>query len=422
MLFDKAMRMGIGFLVTVWITRYLGPEQFGLFSYAVAFVSLFAAVANLGLYGIVVRDFVRSPGERDAILGTALFLKTVAGLVAFALAVGAIALLRPGDQQMLLLVTIAAAGLIFQAGEAFDFWFQSQLRSRITVLGNLPGFVIITAVKVGLILWGAPLEAFAWAAVVETLLGAIGLAAAYHVTAGGLGSLRVRGGWVKSLLRDSWPLVFGGLMLMVFSRIDQVMLGQMLGGRAVGVYAAAVKVAEFWYFVPLFTLNSLLPTIVEARAGSSEEYQRRLQQMTDAIAVIAYCFMVPLAVAAGPIATLLYGEAYAGAGPILGIYVLSSVFVMMGHVREYWVAAENIAMFSLVATAVGAVLNVALNLVLIPAFGAVGAAWATLAAIVVSGYLINACHSRTRMIFVIQSRALLLRDLFRLLRGGEARG
>lgn len=418
MFFDKIIRMGTGFLITVWMSRYLGPAQFGLFSYAVAFVALFAAIANLGLYGIVVRDFVRYPEEQDRLIGTALFLKFTGGLCCVGLSLAVIALLRPGDRLMLLLVGISAAGMVFQAGETFDFWFQSQLRSRMSVLGNLPGFFLITVVKVALLLTAAPLVAFAWAALGEMALSCLGLLAAYHVATKRLGRLRVSGRWARSLLRDSWPLVFGGVMLMVFSRIDQVMLGQMLGDRAVGLYSAAVKLAEFWYFVPLFALNSLFPTIVAARESGEAAYFGRLQQVADALAGIAYLFVLPLALLASPLVTLLYGKAYAAAGPVLAVYVVSSVFIIMGHVREYWVASENIATFSLVATTVGATVNVVLNLVLIPALGPIGAAWATLLSIIVSGYLINLVHPRTRRIFRIQTRAILLRDAFGLLRSG----
>lgn len=409
---DKVFRMGVGFIVAVWVTRYLGPERFGLLSYAVAFVSLFAAIANLGLYGIVVRDIVRYPEERDTIIGTALFLKCIGGILCLVFAVVIILLVRRGDDQVHWLVGIIAAGMIFQSFDVFDFWFQSQLQSKYTSFANIPGFIIMTTFRVVLIMSGATLVMFAWAAFLDLVLAGAGLLTAYHLTTRRIGRLRVRKKWAGSLLSDSWPVIFAGLMLMVYSRIDQVMIGQMLDEKSVGLYAAAVKLAEFWYFFPALILNSILPSIVAAKEAGKEIYDRRLQQLFDLMALISYVFVLPLVFFSHKIMVFIYGGAYAEAAPILTVYVISGIFVFIGYAREYWVTVENITRFSMYSTAVGAVINVALNLVLIPVYGNLGAAYATLASLAMAGYLVNAFHGRTRAIFRLQSRALLLVSVF----------
>lgn len=412
MFFDKVFRMGVGFLVTVWVTRYLGPEQFGQLSYAMAFVSLFAAIANLGLYGIVVRDIVRYPEAREEIIGTALFMKCIGGLLCLLLAIVAILLVRRGDSQVHWLVGIIAAGMIFQAFDVFDFWFQSQLQSKYTSFANIPGFVTMTIVRIILILSGAPLVAFAWAVLFDFLLAGAGLLSAYHLVTRRLGCLRVNGKWARRLLSDSWPVIFAGLMLMVYSRIDQVMIGQMLDEKSVGLYAAAAKLAELWYFFPTLILNSMLGMIVAAKEEGEKIYYRRLQQVFDLMAIVSYLFILPLAFFSGKIMAFMYGDAYAPAAPVLTVYVVSGVFVILGHTREYWVTVENITRFSMYSTAVGAVINVTLNLILIPVYGNVGAAYATLVSLVMACYLVNACHGKTRRIFGLQTRALFLASLF----------
>lgn len=422
MFFDKVMRMGINFLLIVWITRHLGPDQFGRLSYAIAFVSLFAAVANLGLYGIVVRDIVRYPESREKIIGTTLGLKCVGGCFCLLLAVGLIMAVRPGDSTVQLLVAIIAAGTIFQALDVFDFWFQSQLQSKFVSIANIPGFLVMAGVKVALILGNAPLAAFAWATCFDFVLAGIGLATAYHLTTRRLGKLRFSGTWAKSLLSDSWPAMFAGLMLMVYSRIDQVMIGQMMDDASVGLYAAAAKLAEFWYFFPTLMLNSILPSIVAAKQEGEDVYSRRIQQVLDLMVVVSYLFMVPLALFSRQIMELMYGGGYVAAAPVLSIYVLSGVFVFIGHAREYWVTVENITRFSMYSTAVGAAINVVLNYLLIPRYGSVGAAWATLVSLLMASYLVNAFHGRTRGVFVRQTRALLLLSLWGRLKGRTVAG
>ena len=409
---DKALRMGVGFFVTVWITRYLGPEKYGLLSYACAFVGLFTAVANLGLYGIVVREIVRYPESTDEILGTALFLKLSGGLCALFLSMGTILFIRPGELLTFCLVGITATGLIFQSLDVFDFWFQSKLLSKRTVFANIPCFVLITIAKIVLILMNAPLIAFAWAGALEVLVGSIGLMVAYQSVTKRIGSLTVSVKRAKSLLHDCWPLIFAGLMLMVYNRIDQVMIGQMLGNRSVGIYSVAVKLSEFWYVFPSLVLNSVLPTIIEAKKSGEAFYYRRLQKVFDLMAIISLVFVLPLLLFSNQLIVLLYGQAYADAGAVLSVYVLSGIFVFIGHVRESWITVENITRFSLYSTATGAIVNIALNYLLIPRYGNLGAAYATLIALFSASYFINLLHSKTRPIFIMQTKSLFLVSQF----------
>jgi polysaccharide transporter, PST family len=405
---DKMLRMGVGFFVTVWITRYLGPEKYGLLSYASAFAGLFTAIANLGLYGIVVRDVVRYPDSTDEILGTAFFLKLVGGGCALVLSLGIIFFLRPGDSLTHWLVGITATGFIFQSFEVFDFWFQSQLLSKRTILANIPGFFIITIAKIVLIAVKAPLIAFAWAGAFEILLGSIGLLVAYQFVTKSARLLRVSVKWIKKLLKDSWPLIFAGLMLMVYNRIDQVMIGQMLDDRSVGLYSAAVKLSEFWYVFPYLLAQSMFPAVVEAKNGGESFYYERLQKILDLMAILSYLFILPLFLLSRHIVVWVYGISFHDSGGILAVYVLAGIFVMMGQIRENWVTVENFTRFSLYASVVGAGVNITLNLVFIPKFGAIGAAYATLLSLFVSWYFINILHNTTRKIFFMQTKAMFL--------------
>jgi len=416
---DKLLRMGVGFFVTVWITRYLGPEKYGLLSYAAAFVGLFTAIANLGLYGIVLRDVVRCPESTDEILGTAFILKFTGGIIALILSVGIICFLRPKDMLTLWLVAISATGLIFQSFEVFDFWFQSRLLSKRTVFANIPGFLLITIAKIIMILVHAPLTAFAWAGALEILFGGVGLLTAYQLVTKRACFLRFSTTWARRLFKDCWPLILSGLMMMVYNRIDQVMLGQMLGNHSVGIYSVAVKLAELWYIFPLMALNSMFPAILEAKkSGDAEFYLIRVQKVMNLMAVIAYLFIVPLSLFSKTIINLLYGSAYAESGPILAVYVLAGIFYLLGYTREYWVTTENLTRFCMYSTGLGAILNVILNIYLIPAYGAIGAAYATLISIIFGGYLINALFRETRPIFFIQSNSLFL--LFAFAKGGKS--
>src|SRR5829696_232507 len=265
LLFERVLRMGVGFFVAVWIARYLGPEQFGLFSYAIAFVTLFSSIAMLGLDQIVVRDIVREKPNSDEILGTAFAMRLTAGVVVLLLTVGIVSLLRPGDELVHWLVAIIAAGMVFQPFDTIDVWFQSQVKSKYTVCAKSIAFLIASFIKIILVVVGAPLIAFAWVYLAEIFLGASGLVIAYQLYGHHLKKWRVHLARVWGLLSQGWPLIISGLAVIVYMRIDVVMLGELADSDAVGIYSVAVRLSEVWYFIPIAIVSSVLPSLIQAK-------------------------------------------------------------------------------------------------------------------------------------------------------------
>jgi PST family polysaccharide transporter len=190
------------------------------------------------------------------------------------------------------------------------------------------------------------------------------------------------------------------------------MLRQMAGPAAVGVYAAAAKLSEVWYFLPMALASSLLPALLRARATDAETYRRRLQEYYDVSAACAYALSVPIALAASWIVRLAYGEAFAAAGPILAVHIWSSIFVFIGVARGQWLVNEGLQGFYLAATIAGAVANILLNLLLIPRWAGLGAAWATVVSYALAAWVSSYFHSGVREAAGMQTRALLI-----LLRG-----
>ena len=237
--FDKILRMGVGLIVGVWVARYLGPEQFGLFNFATAFVGMFGVIAGLGLQGVVVRDLVREPYSKEEILGSAVALQMVGGLVAYGLTLCAIFWLRPDDALAKTIVAILGSMMLFKASEVAVCWFESQVLSKFTVWVQNGTFLVFASIKVLLVLKGAPLIAFVWVTMAEG--GAVALMMLVVLGACGprMRHLQVKVSRAKSLFADSWPLLLSGITVMIYMRIDQVMLGQMVGDEAVGIYSSA---------------------------------------------------------------------------------------------------------------------------------------------------------------------------------------
>jgi O-antigen/teichoic acid export membrane protein len=410
--FDKVLRMGVGLLVGVWVARYLGPQQFGLFSFATAFIGLFGAVAGLGLQSIVVRDIVRDPSCKEETLGTAAVLQLAGGILAYGLILSTIFLLRSDDALAKWLVAILGSIMLFKASEVAMYWFESQVLSKYTVWVQNGSFLVFAAVKVALILGNATLLAFAWATISEAVLVALLLLAMLGIHGPGLRKLRVSLTRAKVLLADSWPLMLSGLAIALYMKIDQIMLGQMLGDEAVGIYSAATRISEVWYFIPMIIVASVFPAILEAKKQSETLYHQRLQRLYDLMVRLSVTVALPMTFLAGSIVVLLYGPAYAEAGTVLAIHIWTSVFVFLGVASSQWFMAENRQILSFQRTLLGAAINIFLNYILIPQFGPVGAATATVAAQLTAAWFFDAIQPITRDMFFMKAKSMNLLRVF----------
>ncbi|MHB1587481.1 MAG: flippase [Acidiferrobacteraceae bacterium] len=402
---DKALRLIVSLFVTAWVARYLGPQGYGLFNYAAALVALLGAISALGLEGILVREFVRDQTNAVDLLGTALALRLVGGLGVLAASFLLAFWLQPGNYELRVLVGVLASGSVFQAFDVFDQWFQSQLLSKRTVLAKNIAFLVMAVVKVVLILMRAPLLAFAWAVAAESALGALTIALAYEYRGGSLRSLRVHLAMARKLIGESWPLIISGMAIGIYMRIDQVMLGQMLGNAAVGIYSAATRLTEFSYIIPTMIVASASPALFSLRNTNEALFLQRLEQLLRVLTALALAIALPTTLLSTLIIRLLYGNSYAESATVLAVHVWAAVFVFSGVAQHSWFLAEGLVKLTAVRTVIGALANIGLNLVMIPRYGPVGAAVATLVSFALSAMLINALSARTRALFFMQLRA-----------------
>ncbi len=404
---DKLLRMGVGVVVGVWVARYLGPERFGSLSFTVAFVALFSTVALMGQRNIVIRDVVSAPSREGEILASAFLLLFAGGSVALLVAIGAINLLRSDDLVVKLMVAIVGCSLVFRASEVIKYWFSSQVQSKYSVWVENAAFLIASGAKLVLIQLGAPLISFAWVLFVEALVVALALFAVYRWRGGRLARWRPTRDRVVYLLGQGWPLILSGLAMMVYLKIDQIMIGQLLDDRHVGIYAAAARISEVWYFFPGAIVSSVFPAIIEARKKSSELYQTRFQSLYRLMVIISLAVALPMTFLAGKIVPLIFGQEYAAAGPILSIHIWAGVFFSLGAASTKWYIVEHRQTLLLQRSLLGAVTNVVLNLVLIPLCGNVGAAIATVVSYAMAGLFFDALTRSTRPVFYMKLRAFL---------------
>jgi PST family polysaccharide transporter len=403
---DRVLRMGVGLFVGVWVARYLGPAQFGSLNFALSYIALFGSLTTLGLDGIVIREIVADSRNTYGILGSTLTLRIGGAFLALLASLVIIHLIELNDPMALTLVSIVAIGLIFQAFDTIDSYFQSQVQSKFSVWAKNVAFLVVAGLRILLIYLKAPVWAFAVAGVTELALGAIALWVAYGMVGGSL--LRWRTSWKMSvdLLKQGWPLVLSGMAIMIYMRIDMVMLKLMKGDAAAGLYAAATKVSEVWYFIAIAIVSSVSPAIMRSR-GDPQLYYDRLRTLFSVMILISVTIGSCIALASHRIMELLYSAPYIAAAPVLAVHIWASVFVFLGVAQSPWDISENFLKLALYRTVAGAIANVVINLFLIPRYAALGAAIATVVSYAISSFVANAFDARTRPIFFLQLKSVI---------------
>jgi O-antigen/teichoic acid export membrane protein len=400
--------MGVGVLVGVYVARHLGPASFGVLSYAISFVFLFSALARLGLDNLVVRDLVASPESEAETLGAAFALRLAGGTLAVGF-IGAAAWASQSDPTTRLAILIIALGLMFQSLEVSAYWFYAHALTRPVALARLAALAVVSTLRIAFVLLDKPILWFAVPVAVDAALAAVLMLVFYLRDPAAPALLRfpARLSRVGTMLPEAWPLVPSIVLVETQLRIDQLMLGQMLGPQEVGWYASAARLSQMLYVLPTLIATATFPAIVRARETSLELYDRRMQAFYNLMLWLGLGLALPSALLAGPIIHLLYGDAYAPAAAVLQIHVWSFVFVGLGTARSRWLIAEGLTRLMLLTSLVGVTANVGFNALLIPRYGGPGAAWATLLAQLASLLLVSLVDSRARRVGKMTAAAVI---------------
>ena len=377
---DRFLRMFGAVVVGMLVARYLGPSQFGLLNYGIAIYGLFNVISNLGLDALVVRDIALDESGEHLILGSGFWLKAVASVVTTIAAIIAAKLLEPRNTVLIEIVALMSIASISQALDVIDFFFQAQTKSRYTVVPRNIAFVLASVARVAAVFLRMGLLAFAWIAALEVLFGEIGLGIAYLRFRNPLPRWSWNLGHAKALLSESWPLLVSTLMITVYMRSDQILLGRLASKATVGQYTAAIRLSEIWYSIPIIICASVMPRLLKTRDQNPGRYYARLQRLYESMVLVSVILAFIMQFAAPLVVRILYGGQFAPAAGILRVHIWTGVFVFVGSVSGMQFVQEKLTVSTMQRTVLGAILNVVLNLLWIPRWGGMGSAMATLVA------------------------------------------
>jgi O-antigen/teichoic acid export membrane protein len=374
--FDKFSRLLVSLFVGIFIVRSLGPISFGEFSFVLALIGLVSPLAALGIGSILTRELVKFPEKRGLLLGTSLGVKIVSSIVCIILLLVFI-YFSNFSSIILLMTAIYSLYLIFDSFNVFNQLFDSDLNSKFGIIVGQIVLVISTLMKIVLLIIGASVVYFIIASLMESLLSTVLLWFLFKKKYGGVKlSIDLEAG--KKLVKSGLPFMLAGLGTIVYMHADQIVVGYMLPVAAVGFYAIAVKLSEFFYFIPAAMSTSVFPKLVHLGKENSPQYKQRLQDFFDLMTILSVILIVPISLLSYYIITLIYGADYASAAPIFSVYVISGIFVFFGLAANNYLVIEDHGKITLYRSVLGGILNVVLSIIFVYYFGLMGAAFATL--------------------------------------------
>ena len=402
---EYGLRVISAIFVGIYVARYLGPEQFGTLSYALAIVSIFMAVSRLGMESILVRDIARYPEKSETYMGTAFGLMIIAAIAGMVV-LGTLVYFLESDLQIKIYILVMASSLLFQTLLVIDYNFQAQVKAKFSSIAKSIALAISSAVKIYLVWIQADLYAFAIAYAFDNLAIAIVLIA-MHLAQKQPGFIfRFNIHLIKPILSSAWPMLLSAVAFMLYSRLDQLMIRYYLDMHQLGVYASALKIFEGWVMIPFIIMVSLIPMITKYKDHKKSEYRLKLVYLFRLFFIVGILFATLATLFSENIILHTFGLQFIEGAPVLVIFMWASIFTTLGTITVRILVIEGLEKKVLKITSTGLLLNIVLNTVLIPQYGISGAAIATLLSLFSAYYLFDYFDHDLKFIFEIKNKAM----------------
>lgn len=405
----KIIQMIFSLVVGALTARYLGPGNYGLINYGTAYVSFFVAIANLGINSVLVKTLIEKPEEQGQTIGSAIVLRIISSILSIVMIFGIVSILDRNEPTTILVVLFCSFSLLFNVFETFNYWFQSQYKSKVTAIASLIAYIITSGYKIVLLILNKDVLWFAFATSVDYIMVAVVLCIAYKRSGGARLSFSKQRS--KELLSISYHYILSSMMVAIYAQTDKLMLKQMLNETVVGYYSTAVTLCGMWTFVLQAIIDSLYPTILRLKFQNQEAYEKKNRQLYAIVFYLSifvslcFTFLGWLAI------KILYGDAYMPSNDILKVVTWYTAFSYLGVARNAWIVSEGHQKYLKYLYVSAAILNVLMNLIFIPFWGAVGAAVASLITQILTSIILPMFFKALRPNAKLMLEAMCLRKL-----------
>lgn len=406
-IYDRGGRILIAFATGVIVARLLTPEVYGVLSFAGALVGVVSFLNIAAIEPMVVWALVREPAARYEILGSALMLRLLGGVATILTVVAIVPFLDGPPPVVGVIAPIIAAATLFTAMDVGEYWLRQTLASKYGVIARQIALFIGAGARIWAASGPSPLLMLAIITGLESLLVAVGLALSLQHVKAPPWHWRVAWRRCLQLFIGSLPLLLAAAAVGLYVRIGVIILGQLQGSRAVGLFSVATIMAEATHALPLAIMASATPVLLALRLRSERGFLDTFEHWLRGIVWLGIGVCTTLYFGAAMVVSLLFGSRYQGSVEIFEILIWSAIFVFLSVASEVWLTGQNLLRYQLPKTLLAMTFSIMLNLGLVPALGARGAAIATLLSYSVSAFWANALFRKTRPLFILQLKAFL---------------
>lgn len=405
----RVYHMILAFFVSLLTARYLGPSNYGLINYAATYTSFFASFCTLGINSVIVKNFIDYPDEEGETIGSTIVLRTISSVLSVILMICITFIADAGETVTNMVVFLCAIGVVFQVMDTLNYWFQAKLESKYSSLATVISYTVVSLYRVWLLANGKSVEWFAVSTSLDYLVVAIVLLIMYCKQHGPKFKFSIRKS--KELFFSSYHFILAGLMVSIYGSTDKFMLKQMLNEAEVGYYSIAVSLCNTWVFLLTAIIDSLYPVILQS-FDDKKLFDRKNKQLYAIVFYISVIVSLLITVLASPAVKILYGEAYSPSANPLRIVTWYTAFSYLGVARNAWIVSfkkQNYLKYLYIGAAIT---NVIFNAILIPPYGASGAALASLLTQISTILVFPALIKDLRPNAKLMIDAILLKNVF----------
>lgn len=394
----KMCKAVLTLISTMIVSRYLGVDRYGLISYAASVVAFVTPIMQLGLSDVLVHEIIISPENEGNTLGTTIILNLCSGVLCIFGICGFVSTVNANEKDTLAVCMCYSLLLFFQAMEMIYYWFQAKLKAKYTSIAILAAYIVVVLVQIVLVFLKANVYLFALSYSIEYLLIAIILFFFYrkekqhplHFSLSAVGPLLSQGKYY----------IISNLMVTIFSQTDKIMLKLMCDDTTVGIYSAAATCASMTSFVFVAIIDSFRPAIFGVK-DDAREFDKKMKQLYSTIIWFSLAQCVVFTLAAPIIIGIIYGAEFAQAVSVLRLSVWFTTFSYLGTIRNIWILSYGYQKYLGWINMSGALINIILNALCIPSFGALGAAISSVGAQiftnVIVGYIIPPLRKNNKL-------------------------
>ena len=391
--------------VGIIIARYLGPEQYGLMNYVISYVALFQVFALFGLDNIEIRETAGNLEKYKTIVGTAFGIKCILAIITM-VAIIATSFWLEADTNTVILISIYSFSVILNTFTVIRNYFTAIVQNEYIVKSEITRTLVGAAIKVLLLLQHASLTWFVVLYTFDWFLLGSGYYVSYKKVVGNISDWRFDWSYARYLMRESFPLLLTSAAVIIYQRIDQVMIGQMIDNESVGYFSVASRIVEILIFVPMILVQTITPVLVQKRKESESAYRAKAQLFMNVTVWSTFIVALFTSCIAYWAILLLFGSTYLPAVPVLQVMAFKAVSVALSTTAGHMLIVEGIQRWAIFRDTFGCIVCITLNYLLLREYGIIAAAFVAIISNISAGYIADAFIPAYRHLFVTQTKAI----------------